>query len=371
MIPRVAVAVLWLLAAVTTSAQGLSYLPSFGMSVAYDDNLYHRPVGEGDMFVRFSPRLDAAYRSGRLAITSRYALDADRFTRHPELTTAHGRQDAGLDARYDASRRLLVTGMAAFSETQTPSDLNEVTALTPGRARARRLVLGPSATYDVGSRTDASAGYTATLETLQGGVSVTTQNATAALEHRRSAASSVRVEYLEQRFVFAGVQANVSRALTAGWTREVTRGTTLTLRAGPRLTDGVPAPEIAASARHQLRAGAISVSYLQTQTTLIGLPGIAGVRSVTATTEGQPRPRLTLRAASGVLQTRQRDLSSLVYRVSASCAWTFASHLGIEAGYDMDLQRGDLYTATAAQNIGRHLTTVNLIVAQAAAGRRR
>ena len=192
-IPRVAVALLWLLGAVTTSAQGLSYLPSFGMSVAYDDNLYHRPAGEGDMIVRFSPRLDAAYESGRLAITSRYALDADRFARHPELTTAHGRQEAALDARYDASRRLLVTGMAAFSETQTPSDLNEVTALTPGRARARRLVLGPSATYDVGSRTDASVGYTATLETLQGGVSVTTQNATAALEHRRSAASSLRV----------------------------------------------------------------------------------------------------------------------------------------------------------------------------------
>ena len=323
------------------------------------------------MIVRFSPRLDAAYQSGRLAITSRYALDADRFTRHPELTTAHGRQEAGFDAHYDASRRLLVTGMAAFTETQTPSDLNEVTALTPGRARARRLVFGPSATYDVGSRTGASAGYTTTFETLQGGVSVTTQSATAALEHRRSAASGVRVEYLDQRFVFGGLQATVSRALTAEWTREVKRATTLTLRAGPRLTDGVVAAEVAASARHQLRAGAISVSYLQTQATLIGLPGIAGVRSVTATTERQLRPRLTLRADTGVLQTRQRDLSSLVYRVSGSCAWTFANHLGIEAGYDMDLQRGDLYTAQAAQNIGRHLATVSLIVAQAAAGGRR
>jgi hypothetical protein len=366
---RVAAVLLWLVAAgaIPMRAQGLSFVPSFRMSAVYDDNLYHRPVGEGDMTVRFSPRLDAVYTSQRLALSSRYTLDADRFARHPELTTARGRQEGSLDARYHASRRLVIAAAAAFTESQTAADLNDVTALTPGRARAQRVTLHPSATYSLGPRADASFGYTVTSEALRGGVSLTTQSATSALEHRLSARDSLRFAYLDQHFLFAGVQANTSRALTAEWTREVDRGTNLTLRAGPRLTGGVLTPEIAASVGHRLRAGDIAVSYLQTQTTLIGLAGTAATRGVTATAGAELRPRLTLRAGSGLLRTRQRDLSSLVYRVSASCAWILSRRLAVEAGYDTDLQHGNLYTAQATQNIRRNLATVKLIVAQTAA----
>jgi hypothetical protein len=365
---RIAATALWLVAgsAIPMRAQGLVFVPSFRMSAVYDDNLYHRPVGEGDMTVRFSPQLDAIYTTERLALSSRYALDADRFARHPELTTAHGRQEASLDARYGASRRLSIDAVAAFTETQTPADLNDVTALTPGRARARRVTLHPSATYHMGPRTDASAGYTVTSETLRGGVGLTTQSATSTLEHRVSVRDTVRFEYLDQHFLFAGVQADTSRALTAEWAREVSRGTNLTLRAGPRLTHGVLAPEIAASVGHRLREADITVGYLQTQTTLIGLAGTSATRGISATAGGELRPRVRLRAASGLLRTRQGDLSSLVYRVSASCAWTLARRFAVEAGYDSDFQRGNLYTAQATQRIQRNVASVKLIVAQTA-----
>jgi len=194
------------------SAQGVSLRPSFGSRVVFDDNLYQRPVGEGDVSVRFSPRLDAGYTSERLTLSSRYALDADRFDRHPELTTARGRQEASFDAGYHASRRLTLATAAAFLESQSPADLNDVTALTPGRVRARRLTLSPSATYRVGPRATASLGYQATSETLDGGVGLTTQSATAALEHHLSARHRLRVEYLDQHFLFAGAGARASRA---------------------------------------------------------------------------------------------------------------------------------------------------------------
>jgi hypothetical protein len=201
-------------------------------------------------------------------------------------------------------------------------------------------------------------------------VSLTTQSAASTLDHRLSARDGLRFEYLDQHFLFAGVQPTASRALTAEWTREVSAGTSLTLRAGPRLTSGARAPEIAATARRQLRAGAIAVSYRETQTTLIGLSGMAGARSVTATAEGELRPRVTLRAGSAVVQTRQGDLSSRVYRASASCAWMLAGRLGIEGGYDTDLQRGNLYTGQT-QNIRRQVATVTLLVVPAAASRGR
>jgi hypothetical protein len=368
---RVAAAVcLCLLAGATApSAQGVSVRPSFATSVVFDDNLYHQPVGEGDVIARFSPRLDAAYTSERLALSSRYALDAERFARHPELTTARGRQEASFDAGYSASRRLSLAAAAAFAETQTPADLNEVTLLTPGRVRARRLTLHPSATYGIGPRAVAGLGYTVTSETLDGGVSLTTQTATSTLEHRVSSRQSLRVEYLDQHFLFDGVDATTSRALTAEWTRDVRRDIALTLRAGPRLTSGILAPEIAASARHQRRAGTIGVSYLQTQTTLIGLAGITRARSLTATADHQLGPGLTVSGASGVLQARQSDRSSIVYRLAASCAWDPAGRLRIEADYNSDVQRGNVYTAATVETIQRRVFSVKLIVVQTAAPR--
>jgi hypothetical protein len=239
--------------------------------------------------------------------------------------------------------------------------LNGLTAITPGRARARRLTLHPSATYALGPRATASFGYAVIAETLLGGVSLTTQSATSTLERRFSGRHRLRVEYLDQHFRFVGVDASTSRALTSEWTGEMMRGTALTLRAGPRVTKGVLAPEIAASARHQLHAGHIAVSYLETQTTLIGLAGIARARSVTATADRQLRRGVTLRGGSGVLQARQAGLSSIVYRVSAACAWSPAGRMGIEAGYDSEFQRGNLYTAQAAQIIQRHVATVKLV----------
>jgi hypothetical protein len=307
--------------AVATAAQGLTLVPSIGTSVVYDDNLFQRPDPVGDFSVRFSPRLEAARQSQKLAISSRFALDADRFAQHPELSTARARQDAAVDARYSVS-------------------------------------LGP--------RSDARFGYTVTSDTVQGGVSVTTQTAAASIEGRVSERTRVNVEYLDQYFVFGGSQTSASHAITAEWTRELNRGTTLALRAGPRVTRGVLAPEIAASARHLQRAGDLSLSYQQTQTTLIGLTGVADVKAVTAAAERELWQRFRLVASSGVLRTRLSDGSSLTYRFAGTCAWTLARGLAVEAGYDADRQRGNPYAAQPAQNIRRNRAMVTLVVGQAA-----
>ena len=64
------------------------------------------PAPEADAIVRVGGRLDAAYASDRRTVSSHYAIDADRFSSHPELTSAHARQDAAIDAQYSATRRL-------------------------------------------------------------------------------------------------------------------------------------------------------------------------------------------------------------------------------------------------------------------------
>jgi hypothetical protein len=352
--------------AIAVHAQVRSIVPSFGTSIVYDDNVFQRPAAESDLSVRFSPRLDAVRQTDRLLLSGGLALDADRFADHPELTTPWARGAAAFDLRYAASRRWSLAGAAAATVTETPADLNELTALTPGRARARRLLLHPSATYDLGARTDAALGYAVTADTLQGGVSVTTQTASASIDRRWQARDAVRLEYLEQHFLFGGSQASASRAVTAEWTRQVDRGTTLTLRAGPRLTAGVLAPELTASLQRALRTGNLSLSYQQTQTTLIGLDGIARTQSVTAGAGRDVGPRVRLRATAALVETREADLQSRAYRISGGCDWKFAPRLALEAAYDTYLQHGELYASQAAQVIHRNLVTLTLVVADSA-----
>jgi hypothetical protein len=140
----------------------------------------------------------------------------------------------------------------------------------------------------------------------------------------------------------------------------------VTLGAGPRVTAGALAADLTASARHALRAGALSVSYQQTQTTLIGLAGIARMRSVTAGAEHNFGRSVTLRATSAILNTREAGMPTMAYRLSGGCAWRLAPGLSFEADYDSDLQHGNLYAAQAAQVIRRDVVTMRVIVAQAA-----
>ena len=358
--------------AVAAGAQAAWIAPSFGTSVVFDDNVFHRPAAEGDMSLRFSPRLDARLESERVVLSGRLELDADRFARHPELTTALGHEAATVDLKYAASRRWTLSGEAAFTETRTPADLNELTALTPGRVRARRLLLNSSAAYDLGPLTAATMGYLVTADSLAGGVDVTAETASASIDRRLSVRDGIRVEYVEQHFLFGAAQMAASRAVTGEWTRQLDRATTLTLRAGPRVTDGVTAPDILASAHWALRTAGLSLGYQQTDTTLIGLTGIARTRSMTAGAERQVGRHVTVRVTSAVLDTRQRSLPTRVFRVSGECDWTLAPALAFQALYDADRQRGNLYVSDPAQTIGRHAVTVRFVVADRAArtGRR-
>ena len=365
MIRAAVIVLLQIATAIGANAQSLSLVPSFGTTEVYDDNVFYRVEGEADTITRFTPGIDARYLSERLAVSGHYVLDADRFAAHPQLTTVHGRQDGGFDAKYQSSRRLSFGGAAGFIESQTPADLNQATGLAPGRVRARRLTIQPSATYQLDPNTEAKAGYTMTRDQLAGGVSLLSQSATSTLDHRLSDRNDVRLEHVYQRYLFDVLDVaatRTSQTLTVEWTHAIDRLTSLSFRAGPRVTDGAASPEIAASVRRHLRAGDASLAYLHTQTTLIGLAGTAETHSVTATFTADPHRRLMVHAGPSVLYTRQANLSSMVYRLSLSCARPIASRLSVEAAYDVNLQRGNVYTGRSIDTIERNVALLKLVV---------
>jgi hypothetical protein len=350
-------------------AQGFSVSPSFGISQMYDDNLFYRPAAEGDTITRVSPRLDAKYRSELRTFSARYALDADWFAHHPDLTTTHARQEAGFDGQYHATRRLSFNGAAAFTETDTPAELNLVTALTPGRTRAQRLTVHPSATYQIDPLTNTTIAYTAAHDRMLG-VTLLTQTATAGIEHHSSERASVRWEYSYQGYLFDAIERKTSQAVTAEWSRDLTRATSLSLRGGPRLTDGTLSPDAAASLHHKMRIGEATIAYAHTQTTLLGLVGIADTHSVTARVSRELRSGLQLRVEPGLLRTTQTDLASTVYRVSIGGTQPVGGRLAIQASYDLNLQHGSIYAARTVETIGRNVIVLKLVAAATEPARR-
>jgi hypothetical protein len=359
--PVVLVAVL-AAAPVTPRAQDVSVSPSLGIGQIYDDNLFDRPVAEGDTITRVSSRLDVRYRSEAHTTSARYALDSDWFANHPELTTVHARQDAGFEDQYHATRRLSLSTAAAFTETDMPAELNPATALAPGRAPAQRLTVQPSATYALGPLTDATIGYVAAHDHLLG-VNLLTQTASASIERHPSARARVRWAYSYQSYQFDAIERTTSQVLTAEWTGDLTPVTSISLRGGPRITAGTLSTDAAASLHHRMRIGDATLSYAHTLTTLVGLVGVADTHSVTAAVSGELTSGLRLRVEPGLLRTMQADLASTVYRVSLGGVQPVGRRLAIEASYDVNVQRGDIYAAQSVETIGRHVVMVKLVAA--------
>jgi hypothetical protein len=201
-------------------------------------------------------------------------------------------------------------------------------------------------------------------------VNLLTQTATATLERHATARDGVRLELTHQNFLFNANVRQMSNALTAEWTRELTRTTMLSVRGGPRVTEGTLSPDVAASLRHTMRAGDASLVYEHTQTTLIGLVGIADTHSLTVRVSGEPRPGLRVRVEPGLLRTKQVDRASTVYHVSAGYSQAIATRLTFEAACDLNLQHGNIYTLQTVDTIRRNVAMVRLIAASAEAPRR-
>jgi hypothetical protein len=370
MMPAVRAVAIAAATAAPAHAQGVSLDPSVHIAQVFDDNVFNTPAAEPDVIVRAGARLDARSVGERRTIVSHYAIDGDRFARHPELTSAHARQDAGIDAQYSATRRMSLAVAAAYADTQTPAELNVDSAVAPGRARAERISVHPSATYQLAARSSATTSYTVAHDRMNG-VDLTTQTATASFDRQATARDLVRWEYTAQRYSFDDIDRRFSQVVAAEWTRELTRATTVSLAGGPRLTDGRLSADMSAGIRRGSRTGGVSIAYTRTQTTLIGLVGVADTHGVTARFAAANAAGAAIRVEPALVRTSQGDFASTVSRVSIGCAWPIARALALDASYDYALQRGNLYAAQTLESIGRNVIMIRLVAAGGAAARRK
>jgi len=157
------------------------------------------------------------------------------------------------------------------------------------------------------------------------------------------------------------------RAVVAGYD---VRRQSLAVRASIGYVPQALSADAAASLHHTTRLGDATLAYVHTQTTLVGLVGIADTHSVTARLSGELRSGLQLRLEPGLLRTTQTGRGSTVYRVSIGGRQPVGRRLAIQASYDRNLQHGSIYAAQSMETIGHQVIMLTLVAAAPERARR-
>jgi hypothetical protein len=318
---------------------------SLSVAGVVDDNLFATPAAvERDRITRYTPEIEAGWRSARLALTGRYARDAEVFEDHPDLDTTRARQNASLDLEARPGPRIEFSLRGAYQTTTTPGELNLGTGISAGRAPARRVVVNPSIAGDLGPATSWSAGFTQTLDDLSGGVAADTRVADLVLEHQASPRSRLRYGYAFSRFDFDTGGLTTAHTLTLGWSREMGPRSDLELRGGPRFSEGTVDPEVSVTLRRRFRRGSLSLAYARSLATVIGQAGAVESRSFSPVFSWKPWRHLEVSAAPALHRIRGSagGPETEVRALDLQARGPLGRWLSLAASYQRTLQAGVL-----------------------------
>lgn len=323
---------------------GFYVTPSLTFSQVYDDNLFSAPSGrdtERDIISRFSPGIQAGYQSTPLTLLARYGFDAEVFPDHPDLTTAQARQRASIDFRYLPTPFLTLSLTSAYTETETPGELNVQTALEGGRGHALSYSFNPSIGYQFDSFTGGRIGYTFTRGEQSGGVASDTHIANLGLDRRITSWDSLGLDYILRYFAFDNEDTTTSHAFPLGWTRQLTSLTSIALRAGPRFSEDSVDVEASASITHRLEHGQVSFTYSRSQNTVSGQAGAVDTDSFTGTATYQLLRFLQVSAEPSFSRSTRADAQAKVYRVTLNAAYQIRQWLSLQGSYQFSLQQAE------------------------------
>jgi hypothetical protein len=335
--------------------------PLFAVTETYDSNISSSSLKPlSDFVTRISPGVEAEYRSALTKLQGRYTLDLERFARESSLSDVGGRQVATLDLQYSRSRRLSLGFDAAFQKTNTPSDLGTVTGLILHRAAAERFQLRPSIERHLDPLTSATIEYEFSADRLAGGSRMRLHRMTVGVDRDMSRRNLLGLDYEVRQWAFRPGGHPTSHVFRAGWSRPITRSIDVQVQAGPVVTDGVTTPDVTSSLRYNTRPTELAIGYARTQTTIVGLAGVADTQSITASGSLTPRQGLHLRVSPGVSRTRHQIGRTDAWRVAFDAERHVGSGVLVRLSYEVNVQRGRLITI-ADPSVSRHVVQLSVL----------
>lgn len=345
------------------AAQSVGYFsPSFAIGRVYDDNVFASAIQpQADYLWRFSPALQAGYRSDTLSLDGFYTFDVERYSVHRQLDSNQARKNAAVNLKYLASPRLDLSMDGVYAKTNTPNELSVAAGLQLGRAAAAVYSLQPAATYRFTPLTSGTARYSFTHETLEPGIDSDIRSATFTLTHSLDERNSANVNLEGSDYAFSQGGASSSRALTGGWVHDFSPQTSLSLQAGPRITEGTRSTDLFISLRQTDEHSEWSLAYSRTLATVIGIPGTVDMRIATATLTYWPSKSLRLELLPAFISDRAADSKVSVYELQLRASYSLSQTVSLVGWYQADVQRGML-NSPVDEGIARHVVFVGLVV---------
>ena len=324
---------------------------SIAMTETYDDNILGIPDDQRrDTVSRVTPRLGIGYRSSRVDVRVHYSREAEQFGRTRELSTLSARQEAGLDLRWSPSAAFEATGRAYYAETHNPGEFAFVLGLDPRgsqliglelrRTLARRLWTVGSLSYRLGARTRVTAEHGFAQDEL-GALTGITQMVTARLDRKVGPVDSLGLAYGLRTFTAVG-RPNTSHAATLTWSREITARAHVELQAGARVSGRQVDPELGARLRHLFRRGDVTLSYIQTESAIIGRPTPVRVKEVSATLTRPLGRRFTVTAGPSLLEAHGKAIDVVAYGTSFELSCRLSRYVSLTGTHRFSLQNAEL-----------------------------
>jgi len=326
--------------------------PAVGINTVHDDNLFFASSsGARDLILRLTPSMALHVESDRLSASGSFEFDDDRYRAHSHLSNRLARQRAALAIQYRLDPRLTLALDGGFTDTDTPSELNVLSGLTAARRRARRFELTPSAHFRVSPRLSAHASLSTNHDWISDGLSVRSQFLNGGIEQRISGRDVLTVDSEFGRYTFGRSQVAMTiptYVVRGGWRRDLDPLTSVTLSAGPRITNGSLAPEVLLSLSRRVPSGSITVSAGQTQTTVIGLAEPVQVRAADARFTYSPTRKFTAYGGPAIFRNTRHGFEATVYRLELGAHYAATPLAGFDVTYSRSSQRGAIDSLSAA-----------------------
>jgi hypothetical protein len=358
------VTALALLAAADARAQSeVTVVPAVALSSVYDDNLFSAPKGVADVVTSLRPSIETRVASPRFTLQSLGYFDVQRSMNHAGLNTFDARRHAMIDVRGQTSPALSLGMAARYDRSETPGELNLDSGILLDRQMAYRLQLTPTLSYRTDPRTTVSGRYDWTSERLSGWPGGDLQALHVGLAREATPRTTLNTRYVGR--LFTGELNAHSHSFLAGWAREMSPGTNLSVEAGPRVASdrGLRAEVLAAWLRRTPRAR-LRLDYWRGETIVLGIPGPVEIQSGTANTSWTFRRYFDVGTQVGVFNSHTvMDTEAVVYHAAVVGAWTRQPYI-LSVSYGTDVQKGDIRSRGAADEyVRRGVFLVRLTVA--------
>ena len=333
-------------------AEGFYLTPSLSIGQLYDDNIFFSQTNpQQDFFTRISPGIQAGYQSTPLMLLGGYTFDSEFYSKHPEIDTIQMRQRALIKLKAMPTELLTFSADGTYSKTRAPWELNTFTGVAIRRVIADRIAFEPSMAYRLDPITTATGEYTFSRDRVVGGTSINSNIVRLGFDRRIFTTDTLTPGYVGRHFEFEGVGTVTSHAFTLGWTHRFTPLTTLTIRAGPRVTEGSldDQPEALVYLHHRLTHGDLSLTYANIQTTIIGQPQLARTESLGGSATYELLPYLRVTIGPAVIKVKGETFKTTNYFSNVELLYQLNKWLALKASHQFSFQQGHLLGAPEAE----------------------